>query len=46
MKAQTISFEFEEIPGTAPGPSLELTELVLSIAQLPGLARISAVRKL
>ncbi len=45
-KAQTISFEFEEIPGENPGASAELTELLLTMAPFPsGHARIAATRK-
>jgi hypothetical protein len=45
-KAQSISFEFEDVPGDNPGKSFELTELLLEVAPYPGMSRLPATRKL
>jgi hypothetical protein len=44
-KCQTIRFEFEDIPGTSPGASYELTELAFVYRDWGGLARLPATRK-
>lgn len=45
-KAQSISFEFEDLPGDNPGKSFELTELLLEVAPYPGVSRLPATRKI
>ena len=45
-KAQSISFEFEDLPGDNPGKSFELTELLLEAAPYKGISRIPATRKI
>lgn len=45
QKAQSISLEFEEIPGAEPGRSFELTELAMLWARMPGLGRLADARR-
>lgn len=45
QKVQSISLEFEEIPGTEPGRSFELTELAFRWAPKSGLGRLDAARR-
>jgi hypothetical protein len=45
QKCQSVSFEFEEIPGTEAGRAFELTELALMWAPMQGLGRLEAARR-
>jgi hypothetical protein len=45
QKNQSISLEFEEIPGAEPGRSFELTELAMVAAPMSGLGRLADARR-
>lgn len=44
-KAQTVSFEFEDVPGDNPGAGYELTELAIRYRPWSGLARLPVSRQ-
>lgn len=45
QKCQSVSFEFEEVPGEEPGRSFELTELALLWGRMSGLGRLGPTRR-